>query len=127
MKGAGELLAEADLIVRRLVAIRPGLSKHVARWQYEYAKWLEWASSPAVNIKMEDQVDFGEALKIVKAGGKVARAGWNGEGMHVALQVPDEHSKMGHPYLYLSPVDGGLVPWAPSQTDLLAGDWEEII
>ena len=46
-------------------------------------------------------VDFGEALKALKAGKKVARKGWNGKGIFVMLQVPDEHSKMTRPYLYI--------------------------
>lgn len=69
-------------------------------------------------------MDFSDALTAVKSGSKITRTGWNGTGQWVALQVPDEHSKMGRPYLYISPVGGGLVPWLASQTDLLAEDWE---
>lgn len=68
-------------------------------------------------------LNFGQALEHLKAGGKVARAGWNGKGMWLALQRPDEHSKMTLPYIYMSTVTGDLVPWLPSQTDLLAEDW----
>jgi len=66
---------------------------------------------------------FEQALAWVKDGKRIARLGWNGTGMWVALQVPDEHSKMTLPYLYLSTVGGKLVPWLASQTDLLASDW----
>lgn len=69
-------------------------------------------------------MDFGEVLSALKDGEKAARSGWNGKGMWIELQVPDEHSKMKRPYIYMSPVDGGLVPWVASQTDLLAEDWE---
>jgi hypothetical protein len=55
---------------------------------------------------------------------KVRRAGWNGKGMWLALQVPDEHSKMSLPYVYMKTADDKLVPWLCSQTDLLAADWE---
>lgn len=68
-------------------------------------------------------MDFGEALYALKHGEKVARVGWNGKGQFIKMQVPDENSKMRHPYLYISPVDGNLVPWVASQTDLLATDW----
>lgn len=71
-------------------------------------------------------MNFGEALTELKDGGRVARDGWNGKGMHVELQVPDEHSKMRRPYLFMQPVDGDLVPWVASQTDLLAEDWEVV-
>lgn len=66
---------------------------------------------------------FSEALDQVKLGKKIYRHGWNGSGMWVKLQVPDENSKMRRPYLYMSPVDGMLVPWVASQSDLLADDW----
>lgn len=66
----------------------------------------------------------GDALTHLWSGKKVTRNGWNGRSMWLALQVPDEHSKMGLPYIYMSTVDGKLVPWTCSQTDLLAQDWE---
>jgi len=66
---------------------------------------------------------FGRALELLRAGCAVERAGWNGRGMWVGLQVPDGHSKMTHPYIYMSTADGSLVPWVASQTDLLAEDW----
>lgn len=68
-------------------------------------------------------MNFGDALEKLKVGDRVTRTGWNGNGMWLALQVPDEHSKMGRPYVYMKTVDGSLVPWVASQTDLLADDW----
>lgn len=67
--------------------------------------------------------NFATALVHLKRGKKVARGGWNGKGMWIALQVPDAHSKMMRPYIYMRPVDGQLVPWVASHTDLLADDW----
>ena len=75
-------------------------------------------------------MDFGQALDFVKTGKRVSRIGWNGKGMWIELQVPDAHSKMTLPYLYLNyPKDaqntpGARVPWLASQTDLLAEDWQ---
>jgi hypothetical protein len=69
-------------------------------------------------------VTFSEALELLKAGGSVTRKGWNGPGQWIKLQVPDEHSKMTLPYIYISTVGGCLVPWLASQGDLLAEDWE---
>lgn len=46
--------------------------------------------------------------------------------MYIELQVPDAHSKMRKPYLFMRPVDGDLVPWVASQSDLLAGDWTTV-
>lgn len=68
-------------------------------------------------------MNFSQALEAIKSGNRVARQGWNGRGMWVHLQRPDEHSKMQRPYIYMCPVDGALVPWVASQSDLLAEDW----
>lgn len=67
--------------------------------------------------------DFALALGILKEGNRVQRRGWNGKGMWLALQVPDQHSKMSLPYIYMKTADDNLVPWLASQTDMLAEDW----
>ena len=72
-------------------------------------------------------MDFSEALEALKDHHMVQRTGWNGKGMYVALQRPDEGSKMGLPYLYMKTAQGDLVPWLASQTDLLAEDWERLV
>ena len=71
-------------------------------------------------------MDFGEAIRVLKRGNRVTRSGWNGKGMWLSLQVPDAHSKMSLPYIYMFTADGHLVPWLASQTDVLADDWQEI-
>ena len=67
---------------------------------------------------------IGEAVKALWNGRKVARAGWNGKNMSLELQVPDQHSKMTLPYVFMNTVQGDCVPWVCNQTDLLATDWE---
>ena len=69
-------------------------------------------------------MDIGQAVNRLRSGDKIARAGWNGKGQYVELQVPDEDSKMTLPYVFIHTVQGDLVPWLCSQTDLLANDWE---
>jgi hypothetical protein len=66
---------------------------------------------------------FGQVLNGLKIGENFTREGWNGKGMSISLQIPDSHSKMSRPYIYMKTVDGDLVPWVASQTDLLAEDW----
>jgi hypothetical protein len=74
-------------------------------------------------------MNFGQALEALKAGQKVQREGWNGKGLWLELQTPDEHSKMTLPYVYINYPDdakttpGAKVPWLCSQTDMLANDW----
>ena len=75
---------------------------------------------------------FGEAFDDAITGCKIARKNWNGKGIFVAAQIPDENSKMSSPYLYIdttglqsdnTDAPRSCVPWAPSQTDMFACDW----
>jgi len=66
---------------------------------------------------------IGWAIKQMRNGSKVTRQGWNGKNQYLELQVPDANSKMTLPYVYIKTVQGDLVPWLCSQTDLLAMDW----
>ena len=90
---------------------------------------------------LECDFNFGRALEILKAGGRVARAGWNGKGMFLYL-VQGSKFVVNRPPLnqiytegteveYLAHIDmrtanGTLVPWLASQSDLLANDWAEV-
>ena len=73
---------------------------------------------------------FSSALDALRQGQKdgshvqISRSGWNGRGMFLQLQVPDNLSKMTLPYIYLKTAHDDLVPWLASQTDLLSDDWE---
>jgi len=75
-------------------------------------------------------MEIGNALFVLRQGGKVTRYGWNGKNMWIKMQKPDAHSKMTAPYLYIEypaghPAypNGSRIPWLASQTDLLADDW----
>jgi hypothetical protein len=71
-------------------------------------------------------LNFGEALNSLRAGKAVSRRGWNGKHMWLRLQVPDAHSKMTLPYIYMRTAGGDLVPWLASQSDVLGVDWLEV-
>lgn len=73
---------------------------------------------------------FSQALVALKNGERLARQGWNGVGLHIQIQYPDNHSYMTLPYLFMeypkghkTYPDGCRVPWLASQTDLLMDDW----
>ena len=70
---------------------------------------------------------IGWAIKQMFDGEKVARSSWNNEYMYLAIQIPDENSKMSRPYIYMQTAEEELVPWIPSQDDLLADDWEVVV
>jgi len=75
---------------------------------------------------MEPYLTFSEALERAKNGAAIQRDGWNGKGLKVILQKPNENSKMTSPYLYIEYLDGKRCPWLASQTDLLSDDWVEV-
>lgn len=91
---------------------------------------------PAIGCsEKEKNVNFGQAIEALKAGKKMARSGWNGKGIFIELQTPDDNSKMTSPYIFIdttglqtdnSHAPKSRVPWLASQTDMLAEDWQII-
>lgn len=73
---------------------------------------------------------FGWALDVLKRGGKVARAGWNGKGMWLCLIRPGNAMYLGldmQSCIGLKTADGHMQPgWNASQQDMLAFDWVEV-
>lgn len=74
---------------------------------------------------MRQLLNFGNVIQGLKHDNSLrySRKGWNGPNQFISIQNPDKNSKMRKSYLYISPVDGQLVPWLASQTDMLADDW----
>jgi hypothetical protein len=83
---------------------------------------------------MNELFAFSKALKLLKQGESVQRAGWNGKNMFIRLVIPTLGGPMPvlhHipiveylPYLEMKTADNRLVPWLASQTDILAEDWQ---
>ena len=87
-------------------------------------------------------MNFGDALKALKSGHSVARAGWNGKDMFLFL-VPGSTFKVNRPpllgiypegteinycpHIDMKTADGMVVPWLASQTDMLAEDWQDVV
>lgn len=69
--------------------------------------------------------DFGWALDQLKAGGRVAREGWDKD-LYLELRKPDEGSKIHRPCIYLFPVVKAQYPWVASYTDMLEEDWVSV-
>ena len=97
----------------------------------DFAGYISWSPKDVFHRAYRSTVgmSFGLAIEAIKQGKKVSRSGWNGKGLWLELQVPDAHSKMTLPYIFMSyPEDakttpGARVPWLASQTDVLAEDW----
>ena len=81
-------------------------------------------------------MDFGEAIKKVKAGYKIQREGWNGKEQYVELAssisyvnaqgkiVNVEHAAIGNNALAFVGTSGVQLGWLASQADMLAEDWK---
>ena len=84
-------------------------------------------------------MNFSEALELIKSGSKLTRTNWNGKGMFVYLVHGSEFEvnraplnqifKMGEkiiyrPHIDMKYADGSCGVWSPSNSDLLADDWE---
>lgn len=75
------------------------------------------------------QQDFGWALQQLAQGLKIQRAGWNGKGMWVykvwgSSATVEHYSVNLQPFLVMKTAQDTWIPWAPSQSDILATDWE---
>lgn len=96
----------------------------------------------AIRPAEECSLGFGWALAMLKMGKKVRRRGWNGKGMFLTLQQgssvdgemmrnkPAKEYYTGKKCNICAHIDMKaaddtyVVGWAPSQTDMLAEDWE---
>lgn len=99
---------------------------------------LEVATPEAKEIGVD--MNFGLALSYLKLNGnKVARKNWNGKGMFIYYVPANEYPAQTQiakdtfgemvpyqAYIAMKTVDGSVVPWLASQTDLLAEDWEVV-
>ena len=80
-------------------------------------------------------MNFGEALEVLKTGGKVARDGWNGKKQYIELAtnisyvnakneiVNCEHAAIGNKAIAFVGTSGVQMGWLASQADMLAEDW----
>lgn len=89
-------------------------------------------------------MNIGGAVEALKNGFRVTRPSWNGHDMWLSLtpgrvvsaeQFWSPHNRayaeaqgdqrvLVRPYVTMKTVDGAIVPWLCSQSDLLAEDWE---
>ena len=124
------------------VIINPNAEEKVAYIEKTYNDDLVHCNSDQIYIDTyefglaedSDCMNFGDALDILKMGGKVARKGWNGKGMYLRYVDPytDKTYKVTEcepidgtllPYIAMKTADNGFVPWLASQTDMLSEDW----
>jgi hypothetical protein len=81
---------------------------------------------------MEVDMNFSDALAMLKVGQKICRFGWNGKGMWLVLvnkwtvDITLAQLVAGLlpiQFIAMKTADDCFVPWLASQTDILAEDW----
>lgn len=114
----------------------------------DYAGYISWSPADvfARAYRPTRGMAFGDAIAALKAGQRVARVGWNGKGMWLAIscpetrEIPAENFWSPHnaefarqnggtakvlPSITMKTAAGEiLMGWLASQTDMLAEDWE---
>lgn len=105
--------------------------------------YISWSPASVFDAayQLSDHLTFGHAVEYLKAGKRVARAGWNGKGMFLFLVAgstftvnrppllgiyPEGTSINYCPHIDMKTADNKVVPWFASQTDVLADDWHVI-
>ncbi len=98
----------------------------------------EWMIADETNCPTlggEATFSFGEAIKQLKRGMKVARKGWNGKKQYIQLAtgisykpadgdiVNCEHDAIGNMAIAFCGTSGVQMGWLASQADMLADDW----
>lgn len=99
----------------------------------------EWTLADKINCPQlggEATFSFGEAIKYLKRGMKVARKGWNGKKQYIQLAtgisyktvndevVSCEHDAIGNKAVAFVGTSGVQMGWFASQADMLAEDWK---
>ena len=99
---------------------------------------VEWVIADGSNCPQlggENTFSFGEAIKYLKRGMKVARKGWNGKNQHIELAsgisytdaggivVNVGHEAIGNKAIAFVGTSGVQMGWLASQADMLAEDW----
>lgn len=105
--------------------VKDGHPGYAVRYADGYESWSPQAVFEEAYQPL-DRLSFGHALLVLKANGKVRRAGWNGNGQHLEIYHPAASDLMTVPYIFITTVEGNLVPWLASQTDMLANDWQVV-
>lgn len=98
-------------------------------------EWIVADENNCPELGGEATFSFGEAIKYLKRGMKVARKGWNGKKQYIQLAsgisyktadnqiVNCEHDAIGNKAVAFVGTSGVQMGWLASQADMLAEDW----
>jgi len=86
-----------------------------------YAGYVSWTTKVQFEnvYRPVDSLNFGLAVEALKKGMRVTRKGWNGKDMYLFLLNGSQFVVSD-----MKTVQGYVVPWLASQTDILSDDWQ---
>jgi hypothetical protein len=111
----------------------------------DHKGYISWSPADVFERAYEatsgNSFDFGVVVAGLKAGYRFTRKGWNGANQFIYLVGEGRYPAATHagqmiangqpdglvpyrPYVALRTAQGDVVPWAASQSDMLASDWE---
>jgi len=123
---------------------------HNDKWLISKKYFEEYFELDAHIIESSKNLSFGKAIEAIKNGKRLARKGWNGKNMWIALTpgsvIKGDQARSGackllnqntarvlgtdiniiiDSHIDMKTVSGSILPgWLASQTDMLANDWE---
>lgn len=89
-------------------------------------------------VNKTSNLDFGQAIQLLKQGKKLQREGWNGKKQYIELAtnisykdtngviVNPRHDAIGNKAIAFAGTSGVQLGWLASQADMLAEDWKVV-
>lgn len=71
-------------------------------------------------------MDYGQALYLMKRGGRVTKQAWGDPNHNLRMKNPAPGSDATLPYILEQTADGETVPWSHPHADVLGDDWVEL-
>lgn len=109
---------------------------------HRHAGYISWSPKEVFEqaYKPLNSMDFGNALTLLKKGTALRRTGWNHPDQYIFLLQGSNDLARVHGFgfgeclneptfadsIFIRTNDYKLVPWFPSQSDILANDWQQV-
>ena len=122
-------MKEAQKVLgRKIATLKPVTvdeNGYLVEYKDGYKSWSPKDVFESAYYEAGDDLDFGCALDLLKAGMAVRRKGWNGKGSFIVKQNPSHIEGDIIPKMLII-TDGIADFWVPSSSDVFAEDWEVV-
>lgn len=122
-------MKEAQKVLgRKIATLKPVTvdeNGYLVEYKDGYKSWSPKDVFESAYYEAGDDLDFGCALDLLKAGIAVRRRGWNDKGRFIVKQFPTNITGDIIPKMLII-TDGIADFWVPSSSDVFAEDWEVV-